>query len=117
MAKLSLNSIRSDVFKVNANETADCNETRASIVGAGRLLAYEYARKGTDALHAALRLASTTTEPKLTAMQYKELNEKFQAQHLLYAANKVCEFTGQKAPESFDELKRNASMFFNNKHF
>ena len=117
MAKLSLNSIRSDVFKVNAAETADCNETRASIVGAGRLLAYEYARKGTDALHTALRLASTTTEPKLTAMQYKELNEKFQAQHLLYAANKVCQFTGEKAPESFDELKRNATKFFTNKHF
>lgn len=117
MAKLSLNSIPVSAFKVSAEETADCNETRASIVGAGRLLAYEYARKGTDAMHKALNSTVENAEAKLTNMQYKELNEKFQAQHLLYAANKVCAFTGEKAPESFDELKRRASSFAANKQF
>lgn len=117
MAKLSLNSIPTSVFRVSASETADCNETRASIVGAGRLLAYEYSRKGVDAIHAALNTTVDKAEAKLTQTQYKELNEKFQAQHLLYAANKVCAFTGEKAPESFDELKRRANSFAANKQF
>ena len=117
MAKLSLNSIPTNVFRVSAAETADCNETRASIVGAGRLLAYEYARKGVDAIHAALNTTVDKSEAKLTQTQYKELNEKFQAQHLLYAANKVCSFTGEKAPESFEELKRRANSFAANKQF
>ena len=117
MAKLSLNSIPSSAFRVSAADVAECNETRASIVGAGRLLAYEYARKGVDAMHLALGSTVEKAEQKLTNTQYKELNEKFQAQHLLYAANRVCQFTGQKAPESLDELKRRANDFAANKQF
>ena len=117
MAKLSLNSIPTSAFRVSASEVADCNNTRASIVGAGRLLAYEYARKGTDALHAALNSTVDKAEPMLTTTQYKELNEKFQTEHLLYAANRVCQFTGEKAPESLEELKRRANSFAANKQF
>jgi len=117
MAKLSLNSIPTNVFRVNANETADCNETRASIVGAGRLLAYEYSRKGVDAFHAALNSTVEKADAMLTHTQYKQLNEKFQAEHLLYAARKACDFTGEKAPETFEDLKRNAHKFARNKQF
>ena len=54
MAKLSLNSIPTSVFRVSSADVADNNQTRANIVGAGRLLAYEYARKGTDELYKAM---------------------------------------------------------------
>lgn len=117
MAKLSLNSIPTSVFRVNAADTADGSTMRAKIVGAGRLLAYEYSRKGVDAVHAALNSTVEKAEEQLTQMKYKELNEKFQAEHLLYAANKVCAFTGEKSVESMDELKRRAGSFANNKQF
>ena len=51
--KLNMNSINPSVFKVSAAETNGDNG-RAAIVGAGRMLAYEYARKGTLAMRAAL---------------------------------------------------------------
>ena len=38
MAKLTLNSIPNSVFKVNANEVADKNATRASIVSGRPIL-------------------------------------------------------------------------------
>lgn len=118
MAKISLNSIPISVFKVNASETADHNETRAKLVGAGRLLAYEYARKGTSAMNAALKVNEASgSDAMLSHTQYKELNEKFQVEHLVYAAKKVCEFTGEAAPENFEEFKRNSGRFYGNRSF
>lgn len=117
MSKLSLNSISPSVFSVKANEVADGNMTRASIVGAGRLLAYEHALKGRKAMHTALNSFDAVSGSTLTDTQYKQLNEKFQAEHFLYAANKVCEFTGMTAPQNFDEFKRDAMKFYRNKQF
>lgn len=117
MAKLSLNSIPNSVFKVSSADVADNNATRASIVSAGRLLTSEYAKKGVNAMHTALRTNSVATTSILDDKQYKELNERFQAEHLLYAANRVCDFTGEPAPENFDEFKRNSLRFYGNKHF
>lgn len=117
MAKLSLNSIPNSVFKVNANEVADKNSTRASIVSAGRLLAAEYAKKGAKVLRQASNRADTIDNALLTATQYKELNERFQADHMLYAAHRVCEFTGEVCPENFEEFKRNSLRFYGNKQF
>lgn len=117
MAKISLNSIPTSVFKVSASETADHNETRAKIVGAGRLLAYEYARKGQAAFQSAIKSSVDSAESLLSGTQYKELNEKFQAEHLMYAAKKVCEFTGEACPESFEDFKRNAGRFYGNRNF
>ena len=117
MAKLSLNSIPNSVFKVNAADTADGNATRASIVSAGRLLTAEYAKKGTNAVHAALHNNAHTLTSILDDKQYKELNERFQAEHLLYAAHRVCDFTGETAPESIDEFRRNSLRFYGNKNF
>lgn len=117
MAKLSLNSIPNSVFKVNAADTADGNATRASIVSAGRLLTAEYAKKGTNAVRAALHNNAITLTSILDDKQYKELNERFQAEHLLYAAHRVCDFTGETAPESIDEFRRNSLRFYGNKNF
>ena len=82
MAKLSLNSIPTSVFRVSSADVADNNQTRANIVGAGRLLAYEYARKGTDELYKAMGKSALNADSKLTSTQYKELNEKFRTEHL-----------------------------------
>lgn len=117
MSKLSLNSISPSVFSVKANEVADGNMTRASIVGAGRLLTYEHALKGKKAMQKAMNSAEYIAEPTLNDVQYKQLNEKFQAEHFLYAAKKVCEFTGMEAPSNYEEFKRNALNFYRNKQF
>ena len=117
MAKLTLNSISPSVFKVNASEVADGSATRATIVSAGRTLAYEHARKGQKALYAVLKKADDSASAMLTSEQYKAMNERFQAEHLLYAARKVCEFTGEKAPENFDEFKSMGQKFYGDSHF
>ena len=117
MAKLSLNSIPNSVFKVNASEVADKNATRASIVSAGRLLAAEYAKKGVAKLREASHRADPVDAPVLNSTTYKELNERFQADHMLYAAQRVCDFTGEEAPSSFEEFKRNSLRYYGNKQF
>ena len=117
MAKLSLNSISPSVFKVNASEVADGSATRATIVSAGRTLMTDYARKGQKALYAVMKKADAAAPAMLSAEQYKVMNERFQAEHLLYAANKVCEFTGESAPQNFDEFKAMGQKFYGNAHF
>lgn len=117
MAKLNLNSISNSVFKVSASDTVDQSKGRADIVGAGRLLAYEYARKGQKALHLASGKVGEEADEKLNKMQYKELNERFQADHLLYAAKKACDISGRTAPETYEEFKKQARQFYNNKNF
>ena len=117
MAKLSLNSIPSSVFEVRANDSTNAAETRANIVGLGRLLAFEYARKGTDVMRKAMNTANDVPEAMLTATQYKQTNEEFRAQAMLFAAQRACEATGQEAPTSFEELKRNGRRFANNALF
>ena len=117
MAKLTLNSIPNSVFSANASELADNSLARANFVSAGRLLAYEYAKKGANALRTASKMAGENYEPMLSQEQYRTLNEKFQAEHLLYAAKLACAQTGVKAPESFEELKRQSANFRNNEAF
>ncbi len=117
MAKLSLNSISPSVFKVNASEVEDGSNTRATIVSAGRTLAYEHARKGQERLYRAMNKGTEAATKMLSNEQYKELNERFQHEHLVYAATKVCEFTGENAPQNFDEFKRVAMKFYGNSHF
>lgn len=117
MAKLSLNSIPSDVFKVNAADSTNSSQARADIVGLGRLLAYEYARRGTDVMRRANNSILDVPEAQLSATEYRTTNEKFRADAMLYAATKACEMVGQEAPSSFEELKRNGRRFASNKQF
>lgn len=111
-----LNNISSAIFRVNASETADNNQKRADIVAGGRVLMYEHARKGEEAIARAMN-NSISIEQKLTGAQYKELNDKFQAEHMLYAAKKACEFTGESCPENFEDFKREARRFYRNENF
>lgn len=117
MGKLTLNSIPTSVFKVNANDTADGSKTRADIVGAGRLLSYEYARKGKLAVNKALNKSDDCGDAKLSSTQYKELNERFQIDHMLYAAKIASNSTGRPAPESYEDFKKSARQFYNNRQF
>lgn len=113
--RLSLNNIPSDIFKVSAAEN-EGNQTRADIVQMGRLLAYEYARKGQNAVVTALN-SGDKAEGTLDAKQYKELNEKFQAELMLYSAKQLSQFTGEPCPSNLDEFKRNGLNYYGNKHF
>lgn len=114
--KLSLNSINPGVFKVSASETNGDN-ARATIVGAGRMLAYEHARKGTLAVRAALGNKDNEIASVLTAEQYKEANAKFQQSHLLYAARMADAMVGKTGPTDFNEFKRNGNQYYRNEMF
>lgn len=114
---LNLNSTPNSIFKVNASELADHSNIRAEIVQAGRMLSYEHARKGQSAMYAALERKDATATPIMDGKQYKELNERFRNDHLLYAASKVCEFSGASAPKTFDEFKKQSMNFYGNAHF
>lgn len=114
--KLSMNSINPVVFKVSAAETNGDN-ARASIVGAGRMLAYEYARKGTLAMRSALGNKDNEIASVLSAEKYKETNDKFQAAHLLYAAKMADATLGKVGPKDFEEFKRNGNQYYRNDMF
>ena len=114
--KLSMNSINPGVFRVSADETNGDN-ARASIVGAGRMLAYEYARKGTLAMRSALGNKDNEIASVLSAEKYKETNDKFQAAHLLYAAKMADATLGKVGPKDFEEFKRNGNQYYRNDMF
>ena len=117
-ARIALNSINYDIFNVRANETADKTQDRADIVGLGRTLFYEHARKGQSAIFSALKANdSGLADSVLQAGEYGKVNETFRNDHLLYAARKVCEFTGEKAPETFEQFKQMSGKFYGNQHF
>ena len=114
--KLSLNSINPDVFKVSSAETQGDN-ARANIIGTGRILAYEYARKGVNAVHAAMGQRDNEVASKVTDELYKEMNDKFQQAHLLYAARLADANVGRVGPKDFDEFKRNGQKYYRNDGF
>ena len=115
--KLSLNSISPAVFKVSAADTADGTQKRADLVASGRLLAYEYARKGANGVRAAMGIKDNAGEAKLTDEEYKTLNEAFQAEHLLYAANKADAMVGRPSPANFEEFRRQGQNYHKNMMF
>lgn len=109
MSRITLNSTPNSVFSGN--------DERSNIVAAGALLTYEYARKGQDAVHKALNSAEPTATAHLDDKQYKEVNERFGKQHLLYAAKMACANTGKKAPATFEEFSKRGQEFYGNKAF
>ena len=117
MERLSLNSLSPSVFQIRANETADHSKARAEIVSMGRLLAYEHARRGQVAIKSALHANDSSAAQHISDIEYGKLNEQFQAEHLLYAAKKACSVTGETAPESFDDFKRQGMNFYKNSTF
>lgn len=115
--KLSLNSIDQSVFRVSAAQDQDRSQDRADIVAEGRVLFYEHGRRGQAAIISARNLTAETAPEQVSAKQYAELNRQFQSEHLLYAARKACEATGETAPETFEDFKRQGQRFCNNSLF
>ena len=116
MNKLSLNSVDQSCFRVAASETADNSKARADIVSEGRLLFFEHSRKGANALRKASG-GVLLEESRLSETAYSALNKTFQAEHLLYAAKKACDVTGETAPETFEQFKRLSQNFYSNGTF
>lgn len=114
--KLNMNSINPGVFRVSAAETQGDN-ARAALVGAGRMLAYEYARKGTLAMRAALGNKDNEIASVLSAEKYKETNDKFQSAHLLYAAKQADAMIGRVGPKDFEDFKRHGQNYIKNDMF
>ena len=115
--KLSLNSINPAVFRVNSADTADNTQARADIVGAGRVLAYEYARKGANAMRIALGNKDNQIAAIVDEAKYKEMNAKFQQAHLLYAARQADKVLGKVGPKDFEEFKKNGNQYIKNDMF
>ena len=107
MAKLNLNSVSNEVFAINGNDQ------REDIVAKGRVLFYEHALKGKMALLSA-KGQNTPVQRTMNDRGYKQLNEQFQRESLLYAAKLACASTGKKAPESWEEFKRNGGEYYGN---
>lgn len=110
MAKLNLNSVSNEVFAINGNDQ------REDIVAKGRVLFYEHALKGKMAILSA-KGQNTTVQRTMNDRGYKQLNEQFQRESLLYAAKLACASTGKKAPESWEEFKRNGGEYYGNTRF
>ena len=110
--KLSLNSIPASCLEIRDNAT-----DREVFLAAGRVLTNEQFQKGHDAMSRALNLSADSSGERLTTMQYKKLNEKFQHDHLLYCAKKACEADGTTAPETFEEFKKQGQRFYQNEAF
>ena len=110
MAKLTLNSVPLSVLRVSSSEVADGTAKRAKIVSAGRSLIYDHIAKSD------VRLNSKVSRVMNDA-KYKEMNEGFQKEHLMYCAKQVCKFTGEAAPENFEELKKQGMRFASDEMF
>lgn len=110
MAKLNLNSVSNEVFAINGNDQ------REDIVAKGRVLFYEHALKGKMAVLSA-KGQNTTVQRTMNDRGYKQLNEQFQRESLLYAAKLACASTGKKAPEIWEEFKRNGGEYYGNARF
>ena len=114
MAKLSLNSIPQSVFEVNAAEVADKTTERAELVSIGRVLMAESAR----GLNAVTNTRFNSEEGGMIDRKaYRKMNEKFQANHLMYVAKRYCEMTGEACPENFADFRRQSMRFMNNELF
>ena len=110
MAKLNLNSVSNEVVAINGNDQ------REDIVAKGRVLFYEHALKGKMAVLSA-KGQNTPVQRTMNDRGYKQLNEQFQRESLLYAAKLACASTGKKAPESWEEFKRNGGEYYGNARF
>lgn len=110
MAKLNLNSVSNEVFAINGNDQ------REDIVAKGRVLFYEHALKGKMVILSA-KGQNTPVQRTMNDRGYKQLNEQFQRESLLYAAKLACASTGKKAPESWEEFKRNGGEYYGNARF
>jgi hypothetical protein len=111
MTKITLNSISQDIFAVN-----NAASERENIVGMGRAIAYDYAVRATNGLHSALKIAEKT-DRLITSAEYSALNKKFQQEHFLFAAKVACANNGMKAPETFEDFKKNLMLYKNNQSF
>lgn len=117
MPKITLNSVNHSIFDVRANNSGSLEDLRADAVAEGRILFYEFARNGQEAVFAALNKHAPTAEAKLNKGEYSQLNKTFQQDHLLYCAKVACLSSGETAPKDFDEFKRQGQRFYKNSAF
>lgn len=118
MKTLMLNSIPASVFSVKPDQ-CDGSARRAGIISVGRLLAAESARRPANRLRtSALRVEKRDeVAPLLNEATYKEANEKFQADMLLYCAEVVCRQIDMEAPKTMEDFRRNQRAFMQDKNF
>lgn len=117
MAKISLNSVDRSIFGVRANGSTGIEEQRSNAVALGRLLFYDYASRGQDAVCKALSRSDAPADRQLAKGQYTQVNKRFQEEHLLYCAKVVCLQTGSQPPADFETFKKQGQNYYHNSAF
>lgn len=116
MAKLNLNSISPSVFEYRENGANSTRTARDEVVSEGRALFYEHARKGRDAIYLASKRA-VDNSPRMNDKAYKQANEIFQKDLLLFCAKKACDEDDMDAPETLEAFKKNGGFYQRNQKF
>lgn len=110
---LKLNTITKDVFAPNENDLdkVKLNEKtvidRKDIISTGRLVACEY-------IGSMLNKNPNIKEKynsRLENVDYAALDKKHKEKKLLFCAARVCKETGETAPQTFDEFRKNHARF------
>lgn len=112
MNRITVNSINSDVFRVNSG----ADNGRGDLIKAGRILAYEHAKKGANAMNAARGMTGGALAV-MSSDEYRQMNERFQSEHLVYCAARVCAQTGENAPGSYEQFKRQGQRWSQDRDF
>lgn len=115
--RLSMDSINPGILRVNNADGVNKAHERNAIVTAGRSLAFEYSRKGANAMRSAMGLRDNQISGYITDAEYKEMNEKFQKSHLLYAARQADAMYGKTGPKDFEDFKRHGAEYQHNSAF
>lgn len=118
---IMLNNINPDVYNSNSAEFNGVQRRRADIVTCGRLLMRE--RLGRDEKD--LRTLAKLNPRSFTAMladgegegSYSVINRSFQHDLLLFCAERACSISGETAPTSMEEFRRNQRKYFNDSTF
>lgn len=115
LENIRLNGITQDVFTAPAADFGGSAE-RAHIVNAARMLMVERAGMDENALRTAENKA-TRFNSVLGDVSYAEANKKVQSNLMLYCAKQVSKFTGEAAPEKFEDFVKSQRRYLSDKNF
>lgn len=116
MASLNLNSVSPSIFEYRENGDNSKMTARDEVVSEGRALFYEHARKGRDAIYLASKQPVDNTK-HMSDRAYKQANEVFQRDMLLFCAKKVADDLETAAPETLEEFRKNGAFYRRNPVF
>lgn len=117
IGQIRLNNLGSNVFSAPAAEFGG-NMERASIVNAARQLMAERAGMDGDSLRLAEKKEKTFTSIlNKHGLDYNTANKKVQSNLLLYCAKQTAKQTGEEAPATMEDFRRNQRNYMSDRAF